>query len=286
MGGKGKGGGKPAGGGKGGKGGKGVAGGGGRQAKKTGRSKAEKPACNFPLPLAMWDFEQCDARRCTGKKLQRMGKLNTLRLRQAFMGVVLSPNGKKTVSPEDRACVEKNGVGVVDCSWARLDDVPWKQMKMGPERLLPFVVAANPVNFGKPMKLTCVEAISATLYITGYKDLAADVLEGFSWGRHFLELNGEVLERYSQCKDGEEVIACQAEYLKESEELAAQGSIDKRALIEKLYADADMEEMEEGEEGEEPEEAEEAGGEEDEEEEEEEEEEQEENGLDETPVGR
>eukprot|EP00755_Sulcionema_specki_P035355 Sspe_Gene.21732::Locus_8173_Transcript_3_3_Confidence_0.600_Length_1529::g.21732::m.21732/K09140/TSR3; pre-rRNA-processing protein TSR3 len=238
----------------GGKGRQGNKGGGSRQVKKA------RPAPSFPIPLAMWDFAQCDAKRCTGKKLARMGKLHDLRLQQAFNGIILSPRGTCTVSPMDREIVAAQGIGVIDCSWARLDDVPWKRMKMGPQRLLPFLVAANPVNFGKAMKLTCVEAISAALYITGYKEEAEDVLQGFGWGPHFLELNETLLEGYSNCKGPEEVIEYQNKYIAESEEQLAQrgsmmpGDEDEEEEEEECEEDAE-EEGEECDEGEDDEEA-------------------------------
>jgi pre-rRNA-processing protein TSR3 len=175
---------------------------------------------NFPINLAMWDFEQCDAKRCTGKKLERMGMLKSLPLSAPFKGVVLSPTGERSVSVEDRDIVAKSGACVIDCSWNELDasGISFNRLKMGHPRLLPFLIAANPVNYGRPLKLSCVEALAATLYICGFAERAQEILSKFKWGQTFIDLNFDLLNTYANCKNGQEVIQAQSQYLAMCEE--------------------------------------------------------------------
>ncbi|CDH58190.1 duf367-domain-containing protein [Lichtheimia corymbifera JMRC:FSU:9682] len=173
---------------------------------------------SIPMPVAMWDFKHCDPKRCSGVKLARTGMLKTLKLNQRFRGIVASPVGEKAVSPADRRIVEMYGACVVDCSWARVDEVPFNKIKGPTDRLLPYLVATNPVNYGKPWKLNCAEALAAIFYITGFPEHGAALMGKFKWGHAFEEVNGPLLEKYAACADSTEVVRVQNEYLKELEE--------------------------------------------------------------------
>ena len=48
-----------------------------------------------------------------------------LRLGVPFPGVILSPVGESCVSAQDRDLIVNKGLAVVDCSWNRLDEVPF-----------------------------------------------------------------------------------------------------------------------------------------------------------------
>lgn len=111
-----------------------------------------------------------------------------------------------------------SGIAVVDCSWAKIDETPFNRMKSPNPRLLPFLVAANPINYGKPCKLSCVEALAAAMYICGFKNEAKWYMGKFSWGHAFIELNETLLDRYAECKDPQDILRVQEEYIKEVEE--------------------------------------------------------------------
>ena len=165
------------------------------------------------LRLRMWDFSQCDPKRCTGARLARRGVFQSMPLRTPFRGLVLSPNGRVPVSPADHSIVTSLGLSVIDCSWARLAEIPFSQMKAGHHRILPFLVAANQVNYGIPGKLSCAEAAAATLYICGKVEAAKAVMQEFGWGMEFIRLNKELLEIYRQCEDADDVVKKQKEWL-------------------------------------------------------------------------
>ena len=182
-------------------------------ASHTALSSADTTAPSSHIKLAMWDFGQCDAKRCTGRKLARLHLIRCLASSQKFRGLILSPLATQLVSPADTAVVAQLGVCVVDCSWARLDDVPFDRLRSRHERLLPFLVATNPVNYGRPYKLSCVEALAAVLWICGYEVECELLLGKFKWGLAFLNVNGELLARYRQCANEAEVRAVQDEWV-------------------------------------------------------------------------
>lgn len=165
------------------------------------------------IDLAMWDVNQCDPRKCSGRKLERLGFLRGLRLNQRFSGIVLTPVATKCIGPDDKHLIENYGIAVVDCSWAKLEETPFSKMKASFTRLLPYLIATNPINYGHPCKLSCVEAFAAAFYIVGLKEVGEKLLNKFKWGHSFYEVNHELLEIYSKCKDGAEVVQKQIEYL-------------------------------------------------------------------------
>ncbi|KAL6720949.1 ribosome biogenesis protein tsr3 [Lecanora helva] len=173
----------------------------------------EAPHQRPPFKAACWDLEHCDPKRCSGKRLMHFNMMRELSVGQKFSGVVISPNAKKLISAADRELLEQYGAAVVECSWVRIKEVPWSKIGGKCERLLPYLVAANSVNYGRPWRLNCAEALAACFYICGHEDWAQEVLKHFSYGRSFLEINSQLLKRYAACSNEEETKQAEERWL-------------------------------------------------------------------------
>jgi len=150
-----------------------------------------------------------DPEKCTARKLARFDLVALHRSDRATpYGVVLNPHAERALSPADAGAAH---LVALDCSWERAGEARFSLS--GEHRGLPFLVAANPVNYGRPFRLTTVEALAAGLYILGEPDHAREILAKFTWGETFLELNAEPLARYAGCVDSADVLNVQAEYL-------------------------------------------------------------------------
>ncbi|KAF7328655.1 Ribosome biogenesis protein TSR3 [Mycena sanguinolenta] len=171
----------------------------GRERNTTGERRPErvlwmKSATEETMQVARKeDFDHCDPRRCSGKKLSRLGLIKELKVGSRFRGIVVSPKGKQVISPSDRDIILIGGLAVVECSWARLDDVPFGKIASPHERL------------------------PAAFYITGFNTYADELLSGFGWGGSFWKVNRMFLERYQTCSTSEEVSAMQERIMEELE---------------------------------------------------------------------
>jgi len=128
--------------------------------------------------VVLWEFGQNDAKRDSGSKAVRMGLVSSLKVGKPFNGVVLSSEASEVLSPADLQLVVNNGLGAINCSWNRLDEIPFAALgKHRNHRKLPFIVAANSVNYGKPFKMNTVEALAAALVVVGLREDAEALLE-------------------------------------------------------------------------------------------------------------
>ncbi|RAR09563.1 adp-ribosylation factor-binding protein gga1 [Stemphylium lycopersici] len=189
-----------------------------RRASDEDENDAANPRPAKPeFKAACWDLGHCDAKRCSGKRLMRLGMMRELHVGQKFAGVVVSPKAKKIVSREDKELMEQYGAAVVEASWNRIDEVPFGRIGGKCERLLPYLVAANPTNYGRPWRLNCVEALAACFYICGHPEWAESILSTFSYGQAFLDINAALLKRYLACENEEQIKKAEEVWLEKIE---------------------------------------------------------------------
>ncbi len=159
--------------------------------------------------------DQDDPDKCTARKMARFHICQLVDERSVPRGsILLHPFAEQALSPADAEHVPK-GLVALDCSWERARDAFHRLESRSHARALPFLLAANPVNYGTPFKLSTSEAVAAALHILGEKEDARRTLSKFSWHESFWSLNKEPLDAYASAKDSKEVVQEQATFLPE-----------------------------------------------------------------------
>lgn len=167
------------------------------------------PTIGKMLPrLIAFHADECDPKRCTSKRLSRHGLLMLVRKIEAIPkgAVLLTPMSEVALSRADRPAASAKGLAVLDVSWKR---GRFPHVEGVEARALPFLLAGNPVNYGRPQILSSAEAIASALYIMGWKVEAQKIIAKFTWGEKFLILNREPLEAYAEAVDSKGVVAAQ-----------------------------------------------------------------------------
>lgn len=165
--------------------------------------------------LFIYHAAEDDPKKCSARKLYkfRLARLERDIKRMPKGTILLNPFAEKSLSKEDQEIAEKRGILAVDCSWKKAEEHFGYLDKRNHSRALPFVIAVNPVNYGKPFKLSTVEAFATALYILGYTDKAHEILSIYKWGPHFITFNKELLEKYRKAKNSTEIIEIMKQYV-------------------------------------------------------------------------
>jgi pre-rRNA-processing protein TSR3 len=162
----------------------------------------------------VYNAKQCDPKKCSTLKLKRHKLVQVVsRVKELPRGaIILHPFTAKAFSPADQERLTKRGLVALDCSWVHAKKV-FNSYSHWTARCLPYLVAANPINYGIPTKLSTVEALAAALYISDFREQATELLSKFKWGLQFIALNKQLLISYAQAKDSTEVVKVQNDYI-------------------------------------------------------------------------
>jgi len=130
-------------------------------------------------------------------------------------GILLNPHAGQLQGPEDNRLLNQGGsIVALDCSWkaieSALDKVSRHSMLEG--RTLPVLLAANPVSWGKPGRLTTAEALCASVIISGRWEQGRRIIAPFPFGGEFLSLNASPLEAYCNARSNADLADMQWEF--------------------------------------------------------------------------
>ena len=171
---------------------------------------------NKKIRLYIYHVNEDDPKKCSAKKMHKfdLAYLTNNIKKIPRKSLLLNPFAKKSLSKEDASIANKNGIVAIDCSWKNVEYNFDYLDKSSYSRSLPFLIAVNPVNYGKVLKLTTLEAFAAALFILDNEVQAEEILKIYKWGPQFLDLNREPLEDYRKAKTSFEVIEIMNKYLK------------------------------------------------------------------------
>lgn len=164
---------------------------------------------------------QCDKKKCTSIKIKESeAKLpfklvwseNKRSIRKN--SIVLTPNSDIYLTFADRELVEKVGITILDCSWKQGDKYI-RDWKFPNGRILPPLIAANPVNYGKWHTLTSLEALAASFYLVDLGKECLALLNLYNWGSTFLDINQELLDQYKVCSTNDEIVKVYNQFIEQ-----------------------------------------------------------------------
>ena len=169
------------------------------------------------IKLQIFHMAQDDPKKCTARKLARFGHATLLKRISLipYSPILLDPYSPKVLSKEDLKVATLHGLLIIDCSWQDAENSieRIRSKKKVIPRALPFLVAVNPVNYGKAFKLSSLEAFAGALVILGFKERAEKLLSIYKWAKNFLTMNAEPLKEYENAANSEEIINAQTEFV-------------------------------------------------------------------------
>jgi pre-rRNA-processing protein TSR3 len=162
------------------------------------------------IKLSILMYKQDDPSKCTAAKLIKFKMANQVK-KIPFKDIILDPFSKTILTKKDKQNIV--GICALDCSWKLADDTikVFKRYNNN-NRKLPALLAGNPINYAKIGMLSTSEALTAALYILGYKEHSFEIMNKFKWGHTFIELNQNILDDYSNITDQEKIKEIEKEY--------------------------------------------------------------------------
>ena len=169
------------------------------------------------VPLHVIHMNQDDPRKCTARAMHSRAHavLHEHPRDAPRRGILLNPRAGQLQGPDDNRLLNQGGsIVALDCSWKAIDSalIQVSKHSMLESRTLPVLLAANPVSWGKPGRLTTAEALCASVIMSGRWGQGRRIITPFPFGDEFLSLNASPLEAYCNARSNTELAAMQWEF--------------------------------------------------------------------------